>query len=183
MVMMGIGCTGSETDETDYQSQSSPSTSQAATVDPTITPVETEKYEDQQWLNALGMDATASGDLLTDLNNVQNACTNVETTGMNLIGEYAQNLYQSSDAAYKHSNSYNVSPDLQPAKDEYNQGLTEVNTVAVKLTRAVDSYNKGDLDQFETEVTSVQTLINSASEHFKTGETLINKYNAEKSID
>lgn len=183
MVMMGIGCTGSENKATNPQTQAAPSNSPATTVTPTATTVETKTYEDQQWLNAVTIDSSASGDLLTDLTNVQNACTNVETTGINLVGESAGKLYLSSEAAYKHSNSYDVSQDLQPAKDEYNLGLTEVNTIAVKLARAVDSYNKGDLDQYETEMSAVKSHINSTSEHFSKATSLIKAYREKNSTE
>ena len=51
MLIIGIGCIESKSKATTPQTQVAPSASSVATVTPTVTPIETKAYEDQQWLN------------------------------------------------------------------------------------------------------------------------------------
>lgn len=175
--MTGIGCSESKTQKTNSQNIAAPPDTTATQ---TTTQVDTKTYEDQQWLNAVTMDTRYSGDLVTDLINLDNAKITDEKSA-NLKRESAEKVYKSTQAALKNSNNYVVSPDLQPAKEEYNQGLIEMNTVAVLFTRAIDSSKAGHTFNFDSK--SIQDLIDSSGKHFKNASSLMSDYKAKNGIE
>jgi hypothetical protein len=134
-------------------------------------------YDDLQWINVVATDASATGPLMTDMNNVGYACTNAESVGMTQIGIYAGDLFESSGAAYQRSNRCSVSPELQPAKDEYEQGLSDINTGSRFLIGGVDAYNEGDADTAISTFELAKTFIDSGGQHFTTATNLLNAYN------
>lgn len=140
-------------------------------------------YDDSLWLNVVTTDTSSTGTLVTCMNNIEYACSNADTVGMNQIGIYAENLYQSTNTALQHSNSYEVSPELQSAKDEYNQGLAEINMASVLIAGAVDSYNKGDADTCISSMKTAKEYINSGTQHFTTATSLLEAYNKKYGVN
>jgi hypothetical protein len=133
-------------------------------------------YNDFQWIDVVTSDTNPKGTLIIDINNVRYACSNPDTVGMHKIGKYAKNLCQSTTEALQHSNSYKVSPEVQATKDEYNQGLVEINTASVLITGAVDAYNKGDKDTYLSSMRSAKTYAESGNQHFTTATSLLETY-------
>lgn len=133
-------------------------------------------YNDFQWIDVVTSDMNPNGTLITDMNNVKYACSNSDTVGMDQIGRYAKNLCQSTSVALQHSNSYNVSPELQPAKDEYNQGLVEINKASVLIDSAVDANNKKDKDACVSSMKTAKTYAESGKQHFTAAASLLEAY-------
>jgi len=133
-------------------------------------------YNDFQWIDVVTSDTNPNGTLRIDMNNVRYACSNLDTVGMHKTGKYARNLSQSTTQALQHSNSYKVTPELQATKDEYNQGLVEINTASVLITGAVDAYNKGDKDTYLSSMRSAKTYAESGNQHFTTATSLLETY-------
>lgn len=133
-------------------------------------------YDDSLWINIVATDTSSTGNLITDMNNVGYACSNADTVGMTQIGMYAGDLYESTNAALQHSNSYNVSPKLQSTKDEYNQALADINMASRLIIGAVDAYNTGDTDTCISSMKTAKTYIDSGSQHFTTAVSLLDAY-------
>jgi hypothetical protein len=74
---------------------------------------EASNYQDTQWLAVCGADTSAVTD---DINSMSTAAQNYDFTSMSTS---ANALYTDSQKAMDDSDLYNVSPDLQGAKDEY----------------------------------------------------------------
>lgn len=180
----GTSNSGQEDIQQSAQTTETTSESPENTQQPPQTTTETTlAYDDALWLNVLATDMSPDGTLITDMNNMAYACTNVETVGMNQIGIYAENLYQSTNAALQHSNSYNVSPELQPAKDECNKGLAEINTAAMLVAGAVDAYNKGDEDTCISLMESAKKYTDSGGQRFTTATPLLEAYNKKHGVN
>lgn len=133
-------------------------------------------YNDFQWIDVVTSDTNPNGTLMVDINNVRYACSNIDTVGVHKIGEYAKNLCQSTTEALEHSNNYKVSAELQATKDEYNQGLVEINKASVLITDAVDAYNKGDKAIYLSSMKSAKTYAESGNQHFTTATSLLEAY-------
>jgi hypothetical protein len=133
-------------------------------------------YNDFQWIDVVTSDTNPNGTLIIDINNVRYACSNTDTVGVYKIGEYAKNLCQSTTEALEHSNNYKVSLELQATKDEYNQGLVEINKASVLITDAVDAYNKGDKATYLSSMRSAKTYAESGNQHFTTAISLLKTY-------
>lgn len=133
-------------------------------------------YDNSLWINTVATDTSSTGSLITDMNNVEYACSNADTVGMTQIGMYAGDLYESTNEALQHSNSYSVSPELQSTKDEYNQALADINMASRLIIGAVDAYNTRDTDTCISSMKTAKTYIDSGSQHFTTATSLLDAY-------
>lgn len=140
-------------------------------------------YDDSLWISVVATDTSSTGTLITDMNNVEYACSNADTVGMIQIGLYAGNLYESTNVALQHSNSYSVSPELQSSKDEYNQGLEDTNMASRLIIGAVDAYNSGDTETCISSMETAQTYIDSGGQHFTTAGSLLEEYNKKYGVN
>lgn len=140
-------------------------------------------YDDSLWINVVATDTSSTGNLITDMNNVGYACSNADTVGMTQIGIYAGNLYESTNAALQHSNSYGVSPELQSTKDEYNQALVDINMASRLIIGAVDAYNTGDTDTCISSMKTAKTYTDSGGQHFTTATSLLEAYKKNHGIN
>lgn len=140
-------------------------------------------YDDSLWLTVTATDTSSTGTLITDMNNVGYACSNADTVGMIQIGIYAENLYESTNAALQRSNSYSVSPELRSTKDEYNQGLEDTNMASRLIIGAVDAYNSGDAGTCISSMETAKTYMDSGGQHFTTAASLLETYNKKYGVN
>lgn len=174
----GASNSGQDNIQQSAQTTEPPSNGQDNIQQPAQTTTETSStYSDAVWLNVIATDTSSTGSLVTDMNNIGYACAHIDTVGMAQTGIYAENLYQSTNAALQNSNLYNVSPELQAAKDEYNLGLASINTAAMLIAGSVDAYNKGDSATCISLMKSAKTSTDAGNQHLTTAASLIREYN------
>jgi len=139
------------------------------------TPIkETTKYQDSQWLTACLPDITQVND---DMKSLTTAAKNYDFAS---ASTYTTILYTDSHKAIEDSNLYNVSPDLQGSKDEYQLAMLQANKVAVHANSGIEEYNNGNFVAINTALKQAIECVNSYNEHIKKAVKLSNNYNSMK---
>ena len=134
------------------------------------TPIhETTKYQDSQWLTACVSDKTQVDN---DMKSLTTAAKNYDLTS---ASTYAAILYTDSHKAIEDSDLYNVSPDLQGAKDEYQLAMAQASRVAVYANSGVEEYNNGNFEAINTNLKQAIECVKSYNEHAKNAVKLSNK--------
>lgn len=135
-------------------------------------------YKDQEWIDSVNM---YKAPIATDLRNLgetyDETMLTIGFTGMEPIGNSADTLYEDSNEALKQSNIYKVSPELQLAKDEYEQMLFDVNKAAELLSDAAYAHDHGD-DNYVSTRASAMDYYDSAAIHLSAYQTLLETYKA-----
>ena len=116
----------------------------------TLAPIqinETTNYQDSQWLTTYIADSFV---ISNDMKYLGTALVNINFTSNNtdftLASTYANTLYEDSQKAMNNSGLYNVSPDLQGAKDEYQLEALQVQSAGVYIHYGVNAYRKRNLE-------------------------------------
>jgi hypothetical protein len=135
---------------------------------------ETAKYQDSQWSTACVSDMTQVDN---DLKSLTSAAKNYDFTS---TSTYAAILYKDSHKAIEDSDLYNVSPDLQGAKDEYQLAMAQANRVAVYANSGVDEYNNGNFEAINTDLKQAIECVKSYNEHIKKTVKLSNNYKSQR---
>ena len=134
------------------------------------TPIhETTKYHDSQWLTACVSDMTQVDN---DMKSLTTAAKNYDFTS---ASTYAAILYTDSHKAIDDSDLYNVSPDLQGAKDEYQLAMAQASQVAVYANSGVEEYNNRNFEAINTDLKQAIECVKSYNEHIKKAVKLSNK--------
>ena len=139
------------------------------------TPIhETTKYQDSQWSTACLSDMTQVDN---DMKCLTTAAKNYDFTS---ASTYAPILYTDSQKAIENSDLYNVSPDLQSAKDEYRSAMAQANRVAAYANYGVEEYNNGNFEAINTDSKHAIECVKSYNEHLKKAVKLSNDYKSKK---
>ena len=139
------------------------------------TPIhETTKYQDSQWSTACVSDMTQVDN---DMKSLNTAAKNYDFTS---ASTYAAILYTDSKKAIEDSDLYNISPDLQGAKDEYRSAMAQANMVAGYVNSGVEEYNNGNFEAINTDLKQAIECVNSYNEHIKKVVKLLNNYKSKK---
>lgn len=137
-------------------------------------------YDDVKWINVVGADTkpvtAALEDLTTSMNNF------ASTKNMSPAATAAEDLYDSTQTAILNSNSYAVSPDLQPIKDEYNQAMSDYNLASAYVYQAVKEYNNGNIDQSTSLLEDATYCIDSANSHINTAQKSLRVYSKKMGV-
>lgn len=140
----------------------------------------TNTYHDAEWVNVVGADTkpvtAALEDLTTSMNNF------ASTKNMSPAATAAEDLYDSTQTAILNSNSYAVSPDLQPIKDEYNQAMSDYNLASAYVYQAVKEYNNGNMNQSASLLEDATYCIDSANSHINTAQKSLRVYSKKMGV-
>ncbi len=85
----------------------------------------------------------------TALININTISSNTDFTS---AYTYANTLYKDSQKAMNNSGLYDVSPDLQGAKDEYQLEVLQAQSAAVYIYYGVDAYRKRNIEAGDSEM-------------------------------
>lgn len=139
------------------------------------TPIhETTKYQDSQWSTACLSDMTQVDN---DMKSLTTAAKNYDFTS---ASTYAAILYTDSHKAIEDSDLYNVSPDLQGAKDEYQLAMAQASLVAVYANSGVEEYNNENFEAINTDLKQAIECVKSYNERAKKAVKLSNNYKSKK---
>ncbi len=156
-----------------------------STPTPTTTPIETTKsaptliyettkYQDSKWSTMCVSDMTQVDN---DMKSLTTAAKNYDFTS---ASTYAAILYTDSQKAIEDSDLYNVSPDLQVAKDEYRLAMVQANRIAVYANSGVEEYNNGNFESINTDLKQAIECVKSYNEHIKKAVKLSNNHKSKK---
>ena len=158
--MLVVGCTESNNDK---------NSSQASLPQP----IE-DTYKDVEWAkNVTEMTEV----LINDSNDVSTAIDNSDwyTTFAN-IDAYKLDLSN----AITSSDSFTVSPELQPCKDEYRLGLIDDYNGVVLMKTSINLLTSGDWASSSTTTDEVVVNFRSANRHYDNVTSLLESYNKDK---
>jgi len=139
-----------------------PTMTQIETTTSGPTPIhETAKYQNYQWsTNCISYMAQVDN----DMKYLTTAAKNYDFSSVSI---YANTLYTDSQKAIEDSDLYNVSPDLQDAKNEYRSAMIQAKMVAVYTNSGIDKYNNGNFIAVNSDVKQAIECVNSYKEHIK----------------
>jgi len=140
---------------------------------PTLTPIpinETTNYQDSQWLTTYIADSLVVG------NDMKYLSTALINTNFTSASTYANTLYKDSQKAMNNSKLYDVSPDLQSSKDEYQLEMLQAQSAAVYIYYGIEAYQKGNTEAGDSEMKQAIQSINSITEHANRAGSLLKAY-------
>lgn len=152
---------------------------------PISTPInETTNYQDSQWLATYTANSLIIGD---DLIHLSTALENINFTSANndftSISTCANTVYKDSQKAMNNSDLYNVSPDLQSAKDEYKSEMAQFNSATVCISYGVKEYKKGNIEAGYSEMKQAIQTLKSITESTNRINKLIKAYKIVRSYE
>jgi hypothetical protein len=89
---------------------------------------------------------------------------------------YANSLSTDSQKAIDNSDLYEVSPDLQSAKDEYKSTMVDAKQEADYINTGLEANNKGDTQSATSNINEAATFMNSSVDHSNKYKILIATY-------
>ena len=98
----------------------------------------------------------------TALKNIDLTSDNPDFTS---TSAYANALYTDSQKAMVDSDLYNVSLDLQSAKDEHQLAMVQAQSAAVNIISGIESYKKGNFEAGNSEMEQAVPNMKSFREH------------------
>jgi hypothetical protein len=147
---------------------------------PTLAPIpinETTNYQDSQWLTTYLSNSLV---VANDMKYLGVALMNINFTSapndFTSASAYTNTLYKDSQKAMDNSNLYNVSPDLQSAKDKYQLEMLQAQGAAVYIYYGIEAYNKGNIEAGESEMKQALQNITSVTEHANRAASLLKAY-------
>ena len=158
-----------------------PETSTSNAEEESPEPVETEApkektsstdYQDLQWITVMSRNAQILGN---DMSNVGEAATNLDYVS---LSGYGSTLYDDSVAAIDDSNTYDVSPALQPTKDEFEKAMDDSKDAGSNTVSAMDELDQGRTDEAIKYLTLTNDNIEACKRHVETATSLLNEYNS-----
>lgn len=133
------------------------------------------EYDDVEWINTIVSD---SNKVQKDLANLDTISNNIKTTDdLNSLAKYSGYLYDSTQTALINSNKYNVSPELQTTKSEYDEAMSDYNLACAYIYQSVKEYNNGNAKECQSLVGDATYYINSGTGHTNKATALLNDYN------
>ena len=166
VIISVAGCTESDNEDTAAKSDERSSQGQVSLQQPSQT-----EYQDNGWTRSAQKHTDV---LLNDLNNVSTATHSIDYYS---ISESATFLEAHTKTAIEESDSYVVSPELQPARDEYRAGLVDINNAATYLILAVSYLKNGDTASASQALQAANDKIDSFGNHLTNATTKLNEYN------
>lgn len=143
---------------------------QTATPDVTPTP-EASGYQDKDWANSCSNQMILLQD---DMNNVGEAATNLNSGDLQ---KYGTALTTDSKNALDESQSYSVSPNLQPAKEKYETALYDFNQAGYYTTLGSTQFKNGNSEQASQNFETATTYTNWGNTNLKEAKSLLDDYN------
>jgi len=138
---------------------------------------ETTNYQDSQWLATYTANSLVVGNGLIYLGAaLENNNFTAENSDFKSASTYANTLYSDSQKAMDDSALYNVSPDLQNAKDEYQLEMMQVNSAAVYISYGIEEYKKGNVEAGDSDFEQAGQSLKSVIEHADRTEKLLKTY-------
>ena len=123
-------------------------------------------YQDSQWLTTYMSDSLVVNN---DMKYLGTALKNIDLTSDNpdftSTSTYANAVYTDSQKAMDDSDLYNVSNDLQGAKDEHQLAMVQAQSAAVYIISGVEEYKKGNFEAGNSEMKQAVPNIKSFREH------------------
>lgn len=167
VVISAVGCVESENKENAVSSNGSLSQGQESLQQPS-------QYMDQEWAKNV---TEITEVLVNDADNVSKAMDNSDwyTTFANL-DTYKLDLSN----AIISSDSFTVSPELQPCKDEYRLGLIDDYNGVLLLKTSVNLLTSGDWASSSATTDEVVVNFRSANSHYDNVTYLLESYNKNK---
>lgn len=155
--MLAAGCTGSNSDKNNSQTS--------------LTQPTENTYKNEEW----AQNVTEITEILkNDTNGISKAMDNSDwyTTSANLE-KYKHDL----NNAVTSSDSFTVSPELQPCKDEYRLGLIDDYNEAILMKTSINLLTSGDFESATNTTELVAEKARSAEYHYENVTSLLNSYN------
>ncbi len=136
-------------------------------------------YQDSQWLTSLAADELVVSNDMKYLSTALNKTDfTLDSNGFTSVSTYANTLYTDSQKAMDDSALYNVSPDLQSAKDEYQLAMVQAQSAAVYIYSGVEAYKKRNIDAGNSETEQAIPSINFFMEHSARKQKILEAYNS-----
>jgi hypothetical protein len=139
-----------------------------------ITEPQQKEYQDSEWASNAGINTNiVSG----DMKNLTNAAGSMN---MYSLSESSKSLKSHSSTAITESDSFTVSTELQPAKNEYRLGLIDANNGALFADTGVNYFNQGDMKSANEAFKTATDDITSCGQHIHNTTILLNVYSKSK---
>lgn len=169
VVMSAVGCSESDNEGSNVASAETSSEGQASLQQPSQS-----TYKDAEWAKNV---TEITEVLVNDADDVSKAMDNSDwyTTFAN-IDTYKLDLSN----AITISDSFTVSPELQPCKDEYRLGLIDDYNGVVLLKTSVNLLTSGDFASSSATADEVGVNFRSANRHYDNVTSLLESYNKDK---
>lgn len=129
-------------------------------------------YQDAQWLTAMSRNAPIVGNDMTSVSAVVSSSDYVS------LSNYGSALYYDSIAAIDDSNMYDVSPALQPTKDEFEKAIYDSKDAGFNIVSGIYELNQGRTDESIKYLTLAADNIDECQRHTKTATRLLDEYNS-----
>ena len=146
----------------------------------TLSPIpinEKTNYQDIQWLKRYIADSLV---ISNDMKYLGTALMNITFPSNNsnfvLASKYANILYKDTQKALNNSGLYNVSSDLQSAKDEYQLEVLEAQSAAVYISHGTDAYRKGKVEVGDSDMEKAVKSLHSVVVHANRTASLLKTY-------
>lgn len=136
-------------------------------------PVETSaetQYHDVEWLQLVTTDSSL---LASDLNLISTTANNLDYDKLLYAGS---RLSVDSSAALEESKKYQVSPQLQTAKREYELGLSDLNKAGEYTVSGVKKATNGDSSGGVTDLVTAGDYLESGGSYIKKSASLLNEF-------
>jgi len=150
------------------------------TEQPTYQSTEQSVYQDSQWLTTCISDSLVVNN---DMKYLGTALKDIDLTSDNpdftSTSTYANALYTDSQKAMDDSDLYNVSIDLQGAKDEHQLAMLQAQSAAVYIVYGVEEYKKGNFEAGNSEMKQAVPNMKSFREHDDRAASLSKAYKSQ----
>ena len=130
------------------------------------------KYQDAQWLAAMSRNAPIVGN---DMTSVSAAASSSDYVS---LSNYGSALYYDSIAAIDDSNMYDVSPALQPTKDEFEKAIYDSRDAGSNIVSGMYELNQGRTDESIKYLTLAADNTDECQRHTETATRLLDEYNS-----
>lgn len=165
-VTSAIGCTESDNKDTNAISTEASSQGQAS-----LQQSNQMEYQDKEWARSAEKHTSIISQDLEDLSAAAN------TLDIYSLSTSATFLEEHTKVAIENSDSYIVSQELQPAKDEYRAGLIDANNAATFYTLATVYIKNGDTTSASEAILTANDKMESSGNHFVNSSTILKEYN------
>ncbi len=137
-------------------------------------------YQESQWLTSWISDSLVVNN---DMKYLGIALMKINLTSENpnfmSASAYANPLYTDSQKAMNDSDLYNVSFDLQSAKDEHQLAMVQAQSAAVNIISGIEAYKKGNVEAGNSEMEQAVPNIKSFREHDDRATSLSKAYKSQ----
>ena len=132
----------------------------------------TAKYQDADWAAVMSRNAFIIAD---DASKIGDASADSDFVS---VSAYGSALYFDSLKAIEDSNKYEVSPALQPTKDEFEDALHYAREGGSNIVSGIDEINQGRTDEGTKYINAAVSDLNKCTEHTNTANKMLEEYQA-----